>query len=261
MEPVKVFVSHDWTNGNHLKVMQVVRELQKRLPKNAFSFWVDEDCMRNNIIDAMSAAIEKAGVCLVFVTGAYMQKAASKVSTDNVRREFMYMSRHGKAMIPVKFDASLPNVWTGPVGMMLSNDLYVDLSPSSSPTCVDELISRLRHASPSVLWKTAGFHSKRAALAKKPASLHSEGTTTGIVVRGTAVAAAEEEGAVPGKRVKDKVRRLFHAAGMTFHEDAHSADQLHRLLASLVGRQAEEEMEKLPFCDKLARAEKELGLQ
>lgn len=127
---VRVFASHDWGEGekNHRRVVEVAKHLRGR----GLDVWLDETHMKGNILDAMCAGIDASDHVLVFVTRNYMDKVRSGGETDNVRREFMYAARHPEKLIPIRFEDSLPRVWTGPVGMVLGSYLYTDLCQATS---------------------------------------------------------------------------------------------------------------------------------
>lgn len=121
----KIFISHDWGHkrANHNAVTKVV----SRLRNMGHDVWFDDTHMKGNIIDAMCKGIDNAEVVLVFVTSNYMKKVASQNLHDNCRREFMYAARHPEKIIAVKFDVSLPKIWSGPIAMICGHNLYVDL--------------------------------------------------------------------------------------------------------------------------------------
>jgi hypothetical protein len=87
--------------------------------------------MSGNILDSMSGGIEQARTVLVFVTNNYIRKVTSGNGNDNVRREFMFASARSEKMLklePVEFP--MP----GAIGMILGNDLFVDLCFVDAPT-------------------------------------------------------------------------------------------------------------------------------
>ena len=161
---IRLFASHDWgVNGaNHARVAKVVTALRQR----SFHVWFDETHMRGNILDAICRGMDTSDVVLVFMTANYMKKVESGNDTDNVRREFMYgaHSAPGKFLC-VKFDATLPETWTGPVSMILGAQLYFDMSDGGvTPTRVDALVDAIRgYRTPRVAWKTTVQRSIRAA--------------------------------------------------------------------------------------------------
>lgn len=148
---LKVFASHDWglDGANHRKVAQVVEELNRR----GLDVWFDETHMRGNLLDSICSGIDSSDVVLIFVTRRYLSKVESGDDRDNVRREFMYASARPDRMIPVRFDAELPTVWSGPVALLLGSHLYVDLTVPSANQ-YDVLVRRIRHQTPRTLWRT-----------------------------------------------------------------------------------------------------------
>lgn len=124
---VKVFASHDWgiDSENHRRVEAVVKRLRLR----GINVWFDETHMSGNILDSMCKGMDECDVVLVFVTQNYVNKVRSGNEMDNVRREFMYAcSTHANKMVAIRFDASMPRTWSGPVAMQLGTHLHVDMS-------------------------------------------------------------------------------------------------------------------------------------
>jgi hypothetical protein len=219
MPPLRVFASHDWgTNAEtHKRVAEVVDTLRRR----DIDVWFDETHMKGNILDAMCAGIDSADVVLVFVTRNYLHKVERGGSQDNVRREFMYAKDHAEKMVPIRFDKDLPAKWSGPVGMVLGSQLYVDLSV---PGREAELVDAIRRCTPRTLWKTAV---KRVATR-------------------------------PPTGVRQRVQRIASAMGDQVRDGEHVGVALDRILDSLVGSKVAPKA--APVCDKLAFAEAQLGL-
>lgn len=126
---LRIFASHDWgVNGaTHERVVQLVEVIRQKCGVDA---WLDETHMTGNLLDCMTQGIDSSDCMLVFVTRNYMRKTASGDPHDNVRREFMYAQQTmgSDRMIAIKLDENLPRRWTGPVGMQLGSNLYVDMS-------------------------------------------------------------------------------------------------------------------------------------
>ena len=129
---MKLFASHDWGKGarTHKRVKAVVDQLQR---ESSAHVWFDDSHMSGNVIDSMCKGIDECDVFLAFVTDNYINKVASGDALDNVRREFMYAISRAKKMVAVRFDRTPTCEWYGPVGMMLANDLFVDLECSPRP--------------------------------------------------------------------------------------------------------------------------------
>jgi len=165
MPKIACFASHDWgTAGtNHSKVREVVQKLRQR----GIDVWFDENHMKNNILDAMCSGIDTCDVCLVFVTSNYVSKVKSKDDTDNVRREFLYAKDTPDKLLPIKFDASLPKKWEGPVGMILGSRLYVDMVQVNEAT-VDNLVREIRKVNNKTMWKSASTMAANMAKATPP---------------------------------------------------------------------------------------------
>lgn len=132
------FASHNWgpDAGTHARVKRVVEALRQA---PGVDVWFDEDDMRGDIIDDMTKGIDVSDCMIVFVTSAYMKKAASGDRRDNVRLEFSYAASTMGAhrFIAVRFDPDLPRRWTGSVGAALGNALYVDMSFLAASEALD----------------------------------------------------------------------------------------------------------------------------
>jgi hypothetical protein len=146
---MKLFASHDWgvDGHNHAAVRRVVQRLREH---HGLDVWMDETDLHGNILDAMCRGIDDADTVLVFVTPNYLDKVASGDASDNLRREFMYAARAPHKLVPVRFDARLPARWHGPVGMLLGEHLYTDLSGPCPERAVDELARRVQRVPPAL---------------------------------------------------------------------------------------------------------------
>ena len=254
MSSIRVFASHDWGTDaqTHKRVSVVVDELRRR----GIDVWFDETHMKRNILDAMCQGIDSADVVLVFVTANYIRKVESGNGSDNVRREFMYAKDRPEKLLAVRFDASLPSKWSGPVGMVLGSQLYVDLTSDGTPErVVAPLVEAIRRCSPKTHWKTAV---KKAHLL--PVATPSRAR---VASRAEADAVARAEAALLAvplapKRLpaRQRVGRVLEEMGDCLGEDEHTGDALQRLLESLVGSKAVPDT----FHEKLTLAEQQLGL-
>jgi hypothetical protein len=226
MSAIRVFASHDWgkDGANHTRVASVVASLRRR----GIHVWFDETHMAGNIIDSMCKGIDEADVVLAFVTCNYMKKVEQGGDTDNVRREFMYASATPHKMLPIRFDANLPQTWSGPVRMILGARLYVDLSETVvADSQVDGLVDAIRRAVPRIMWRTAVARIPRTAAKRTPAKP--------IALR-------------------DRVQRLRDALGDT--GGGHISDVVWRLADTLLSSECKD----LPMTEKIARMERELCL-
>ena len=243
---LRVFASHDWgaDGATHARVAQVVRGLRAR----GLAVWFDETHMRRNILDAMCKGIDTSDVILVFVTDNYLAKVARGKDTDNVRREFMYAARNPARLLPVRFDADLPAAWPGPVGMLLGEHLYTDLSVYSEEA-VDALAEAVRRCTPQTRWKTAAQRARsRAIVARKEPRKESPQPCAELAVHGKGTARARVE----------RVAGALGCAGIGTHE--HLGAALDRLLRSLRGTHGMPGAE-MAFCARLAYAEREAGVE
>jgi len=210
--------------------------------------WFDETHMKGNILDAMSKGIETADVVLVFVTRNYVSKVASGDGTDNVRREFLFASSSApQKLVPIRFDADLPRVWGGPVGMVLGSHLYVDMATDeTSDRCIDALVSACRHASGTTLWKMA----KGVTRARIPKPSHPPPRPS----------LPSPDLVVDARRtpttVRERVARALKEMGDEPTPNERVGRVLDRLVLTLVGTVDEH----LPLVEKIRLVEEQLGL-
>lgn len=254
---LRLFASHDWgaDGANHARVEAVVARLQSR----GFRVWMDSSDMSGNIIDAMCRGIDGSDVVLVFVTCNYMAKVESGDAWDNVRREFMYAATTPAKLLPIRFDDRLPSVWSGPLGMMLGHDLYVNMPTDGG---IEWLVDAIERRQPQAPHRPApclvrgNSYPGGSAIAKG-----------GALVRGNTfsippVVAAESpvpkaELVVLGQGIKERTERVRARFGGPMPPTERSKDAIDRIFESVVGDQS---MRALTFLQKLVLVEKNLGL-
>lgn len=260
---MRLFASHDWGVGgsNHKRVKEVVRLLRDMGHK----VWFDESEMKGNLMDDMCTGIDDSDAVLVFVTRTYMQKVASGIDTDNCRREFMYSQRrHGTSrMITIRFDPALPGKWWGPVGMLLGERFYVDLS--SDDKYIDNMaeLSRIlpTTGAPRNVVGSTFVAAKNAIVAKKQlskATLTSAPKEKAPVHKDSPFKTRHGECTIACTAVntRDRVNRLMQIAGMSEHSGEHTHEKLDRLFASI----GLDDDKSIPFHVKVRQAERELGM-
>eukprot|EP01031_Cornospumella_fuschlensis_P025679 gene25679-31012_t len=130
------FLTHDWGDdelgrNNHTRVSEV----NDTLKEHGLVPWFDSDRMEGNIMAQMCAGIDNASCVVVFITQRYMEKVGGANAQDNCKKEFNYAERRktGDKMIPVVMEPRMRDTsqWSGPIGMVLGGQLYVDLSEDS----------------------------------------------------------------------------------------------------------------------------------
>ena len=246
---VKVFAAHNWGRGgeNHRRVAEVVARL-KELRVNV---WFDEVDMEGNILAAMCDGIDKAAVVLIFVTCEYMAKVDAGGEVDNVRREFMYASRTPEKLLPIRFDANLPRVWSGPLGMVLGAHLYCDMGEGATDENMNELMRMIgTKVRPKAANSGAPQGSARGNAAVKsggkvsfPATPPAHPDASSLRVVG-----------VNCLTIKERVHRLVHLYGSVDSPSAHTKDIVDRLFVSVVGAG----VDKLGMAEKIRLLEEEL---
>jgi hypothetical protein len=244
-----LFASHDWGVGgvNHKRVKEVVRLLRDA----GHTVWFDENNMKGNILDDMCTGIDESDAVLVFVTRNYMQKVSSGDDMDNCRREFMYAQRrHGTSrMITIRFDPELPLKWWGPVGMILGERLYADLSlHDKHADNMDELFRLLptyRAPPRGAVNNARNKHAHKAppvpVLKKTPIAMRKAPVVDTIQYKEF--------------NTRTRVDYLLKMAGMSEHAGEHTHEKLDRLFIS-IGLDTDK---SVPLHVKVRQAERELG--
>jgi hypothetical protein len=247
---LRLFASHDWGKnaGNHARVKEVVESLRGI----GYSVWLDENEMRGNLVDDMCTGIDESDVVLVFVTRNYMKKVQSGNDGDNCRREFMYAQRrHGTSrMVTIRFDTDLPSKWSGPLGMLLGDRMYADLSVDH--TSKDKMMELVRlfptkMAARNAI-KTTMQNTKNVVVAKK--QMKTSAAESDILLPPVKGVGYRKDG------VRGRVNRLMQEAGMSEKEGERTHEKLVRLMASMGI-----DTEKAPLYVNVARAEEQLGVQ
>lgn len=122
------FLAHSWANGNHERVAEVNKGLQRRGVRT----WFDSDRMAGQIRKTMAEGIENTKCAVVFVTEAYRDKVNGHDMRDNCQYEFTYAVQQlgPQKMIPVVMEKGMrdPRGWKGQLGGELGSLLYIDFS-------------------------------------------------------------------------------------------------------------------------------------
>lgn len=150
LDETDVFVSHDWGIDqlgriNHERVVKLVHELNRRMIR----CWFDEQRLQGNIVQQMCAGIDKTQLMVVCITQRYVDKVRGQDAHDNCQKEFLYgcTQLSGARMIAVVMEPDMKDTkrWLGPVGMALSNNLYVDYtSDYNFEASINNLCSLIR---------------------------------------------------------------------------------------------------------------------
>jgi len=133
-------VKDELNRDNHRRV-GIVNQLLK---EQGFKTWFDEEKMIGHIDSIMAEGIDDSDILLIFITKVYVEKVASK-GHDNCKAEFTYATNRKKRMISIVMEPYVkdPGEWTGPVGLRLSGDLYVDMSDSGSENDISTLVKHI----------------------------------------------------------------------------------------------------------------------
>lgn len=247
---MKVFASHDWgQNGaNHARVKQVVECLRKR----GHDVWFDDDDMRGNILDSMSDGIDRASCVVVFVTCNYVHKVWRGGSADNVRLEFMYATRKEKPIVVVRFDPDLPSKWSGPVGMVLGSQLYVDMSAAVTDDAVASLSGMIGQTSDARRWANAFHRVSSAPTAAAPSPPHPIRPAPPPVRRAPPPPPPPLLH-VAGRAIRQRVDHICEELNIN---EKHMAEAIDRAIETLCLKG-----DNLPVVEKLRLVEHELGLR
>lgn len=140
------FITHEWgeNKANHFFAMKINDFLKAK----GLVTWFDEEKMEGNVKLKMTRGIDNAQAVLVCISPRYMQKVSGDNAGDNCKLEFDYASlrKTGSKMLGAVVDPTArdPTKWTGPVGMVLGPQIYVDLSdPSLFEVKMNEVYDRL----------------------------------------------------------------------------------------------------------------------
>ena len=128
-----IFLSHNWGQdesgrNNHERVSIINKELKKI----GYQTWFDEERIRGGVVEKMAQGIEQTKGVIVFITRQYHYKVNGRKASDNCQLEFNYASRMKTRlkMVAVVMESCMGDTsrWTGPVGMHLGGEMYVDMS-------------------------------------------------------------------------------------------------------------------------------------
>lgn len=126
--PTDCFLTHNWADGNHVRVQTINKALQKR----GLRTWFDDDRMKGQIYKTMARGIENTSSVVVFITRLYMDKVNGDDERDNCQLEFAHAVRQlgPQKMVPVVMDKDMrdPKLWKGQLGLHLGSHLFVDFS-------------------------------------------------------------------------------------------------------------------------------------
>ncbi|XP_072182323.1 uncharacterized protein [Diadema setosum] len=124
-----VMISYQWASQSIL--LKVKDFLQKR----GYRVWMDIDCMKGDILDAMAKAVQQSAVVLVGMTRKYKE-------SQNCRTEATYAYTLNKDIIPLKLqDGFSPDDW---LGALCGMKKYVSLcSESGLDEGLQELVAEL----------------------------------------------------------------------------------------------------------------------
>ncbi len=243
----RVFLSHEW--GKHAFAVEAARQLRAR----NIGVWIDEDCMKGDVVYSMCEGIDEADVVLVLLTKRYVEKVASGYDLDNCLCEFMYATQRSHAIMPVLCE-DMPGKWSGPVGMFLKRKLYVDLRGGTDAQ-FDRLAQKIAERA------ADASRTKHAGLVVSPSTCKAAG---GAAAGGAEAAAGGAEAAAGGAEaaavmtIAERVARAKermggrHASGRV----QPTGEAVDELFASLAGAP----VEKKPIHQKLSIIEMHLGI-
>jgi hypothetical protein len=145
------FLTHDWGTdelgrNNHERVGQINEALKAR----GINTWFDSDRMQGNIMAQMCAGIDNTNCFVVFITQNYIEKVGGANAADNCKKEFNYAERRltGQSMVAVCMEPRCrnPSAWSGPVGMVLGGELYIDFADDLSEEDFNAKVEQLVQA-------------------------------------------------------------------------------------------------------------------
>ena len=129
----RAFLTHNWgtmQDDGSFNVHERVLRIAEALQAQGYPVWIDAERMTGAIVKQMCDGIDDSEVVIVFITAEYIRKVGGNNAGDNCLLEFNYaMRRKTKAkMLAVVLETHCRNAnnWTGPVGICLGGELYVD---------------------------------------------------------------------------------------------------------------------------------------
>ncbi|XP_071510971.1 uncharacterized protein [Diadema antillarum] len=124
-----VMISYQWASQS------ILLKVKDFLQKNGYRVWMDIDCMKGDILDAMAKAVQQSAVVLVGMTRKYKE-------SQNCRTEATYAYTLNKDIIPLKLqDGYSPDVW---LGALCGMKKYVSLcSEADLDEGLQELVAEL----------------------------------------------------------------------------------------------------------------------
>eukprot|EP00045_Choanoeca_perplexa_P013187 m.147711 g.147711 ORF g.147711 m.147711 type:complete len:903 (-) comp16270_c0_seq5:84-2792(-) len=105
-----VMISYNWTH------QAFALKVKAWMEKAGYSVWIDVDQMQGSILEAMSHAIEGAGLVIFILSEQYKESNACRTEAE-------YAYRLKKPMVPVKVNDYTPTGW---LGALCGNKLYYD---------------------------------------------------------------------------------------------------------------------------------------
>ncbi|XP_053376302.1 uncharacterized protein LOC128547449 [Mercenaria mercenaria] len=108
-----IMISYQWDD------QELVKDVKKRLTKAGYKVWLDIEEMKGSTLDAMSSAVERSKVVLVFMSRKYKD-------SRNCRSEAEYAHQTEKSILFVKTKRGYKA--DGWLGMLLATKLYYEFS-------------------------------------------------------------------------------------------------------------------------------------
>ena len=127
-----VFLSHCWGKDelgcdNHVRVSLIYKELQKY----GYLTWLDEEQIKDEIVNQMADRIQGAQGVIVFITKRYHDNVNGKRANNNCKLEFDFAVRiktHKLLAAIMEKDMRNTSKWNRSDGMYLGGKMFIDMS-------------------------------------------------------------------------------------------------------------------------------------
>lgn len=145
------FLTHNWANDNHAKVMRINEALKRR----GLITWFDSERMKDQIRHVMTDALSTTMSVVIFLTRIYESKVNSGNEGDNCYFEFNAASSHpvlvnNRIAAATEKEMAIPSNWIagGRLSTEVGSYLVIDVSEEDDESVfekqMDELGSRIK---------------------------------------------------------------------------------------------------------------------
>ena len=143
------FLSHDEgidTSGRN--IVDRIKRINQALKDKGLMTWMGEHGTGQQVVQQVCSGIDKSRCMIAFLTKSYIDRVMKNNPTDHCSLEFNYNLRrkHPNNVVPVVMEKELlnPASWAGPIGVVLSEIPYINMSDDASfDVHIEELYQRV----------------------------------------------------------------------------------------------------------------------